>query len=222
VVKGTPEQRRLWLLETEAVKVQRDATVVLRAGGVAGRGMNRYHADFLYQLIGRRVVVRFDPDALHGAVHIYNREGPYIGEAECVHAAGFGDADAARKVNRQRRELVRAAKKLADTEIRMDLDEVAARLGSARAPTASADEAPPAGVVEILPRALPTPRANGNGAAGGDGRPAAPGAVKANGDVLEGYFEAAVAQKRREVSAEEETERAFCESVERMFGGGKK
>lgn len=242
IVKGTPEQRRLWLLETEAVKVTRDATVVLKAGGVAGRGMNRYHADFLYQMIGKRVVVRFDPDALHGAVHIYKREGPYIGEAECIHAAGFGDADAARKVNRQRREMVRAAKKMASTEIRMDLDEVAARLGSARAATTPADEAPPAGVVEILPRAVATPRANGNGAAGGDGRPAAPGAGngsmngKANGNagalpeseaadsgnVLDGYFEAAVARDKRRASAEEQTEQDFCESVERMFGGGKK
>lgn len=239
VVKGTPEQRRLWLLETEAVKVQRDATVVLKAGGVAGRGMNRYHADFLYQMIGKRVVVRFDPDALHGSVHIYKREGPYIGEAACVHAAGFGDADAARKVNRARREMVKATKKLAASEIRMDLDEVAARLGSARAATRPADEAPPAGVVEILPRAVATPRANGNGAAvGGNGMTAAPGAGngKANGNagalpesgaddsgnVLDGYFEAAVARDKRRQSADEETEQAFCESVERMFGGGKK
>lgn len=220
VVKGTPEQQRLWLLEAEAVKVQRDATVVLKAGGVAGRGLNRYHADFLYDQIGRRVVVRFDPDALHGEVHIYRREGPYIGAAACVHAAGFGDADAARQLNRKRREMVKAAKKLAETEIRMDVDEVAARLGSARAATAPADEALPAGVVEILPSALAAPRANGNGNGNAGASPESD--ADDSGDVLEGYFEANVARNARRQSDEERAEQDFCEGVERMFGGGKK
>ena len=50
--------------------------------GNGPNGKNRYGADFLTDHAGERVVVRFDPDNLHNAVHLYRNDGRYLGEAE--------------------------------------------------------------------------------------------------------------------------------------------
>ncbi len=122
--KGTEEQRRMWMLEAESVKVRHDATVVLSAGKVPGFAQNRYHSPLMYDLIGQRVTVRFDPDALHRPVWLYRQTGEIIGAAECLAPVGFGDADAARKVSRARCELVKSTKQMLAAERRMTIEEV--------------------------------------------------------------------------------------------------
>lgn len=126
--KATAEQRRLWLLAAEAIRVAPDGSVTLDAGAATGLGRNRYHSEALYQHIGRKVVVRFDPQQLHGSVHVYSLDGRYLGPAECIQAAGFGDAQAGREWNRARKEKLRAAKRLAAAEKRMSIIEVADKL----------------------------------------------------------------------------------------------
>lgn len=143
--KATVEQRRLWLLAAEAIKVAKDGSVTLDAGKASGIGKNRYHSDSLYDHVGQKVVVRFDPDNLHSEVHVYTLDGSYIAAASCFEAAGFGDTKAARSHNRARREMVKAHKTIAKAETRMDALEAAEFL-----PQSEASPLPNAGAVQML------------------------------------------------------------------------
>lgn len=116
--RATAAQRRLWLLAAESVTVQRDSSLALSIGH-GPDGKNRYGSDALMDYIGRKVVVRFDPDRLHEAVYAYQIDGRYIGEVECIHAVGFGDTRAAREWARNRTQRVKAAKAQATAERRM-------------------------------------------------------------------------------------------------------
>ena len=147
--KATAEQRRLWLMAAEAIRVASDGSVTLDAGRAHGMGKNRYHADALYEFAGKKIVVRFDPQALHDTIHAYTLDGRYIAECQCITATGFGDTEAAREHNRARREMVKATKIAAKAEQKMDAIEVAGKL-----PEPDAAEIPTAKVVRTLTPAL--------------------------------------------------------------------
>lgn len=122
--RATDAQQRLWLMEAEAVLVQRDGAVTLSVAS-GPNGKNRYGSDFLIEQAGRRVVVRFDPDALHDQVHVYQLDGRYLGAAECIHAAGFGDRAAGREWDKQKKRRMKAAKLAEKAEKRMSALEAA-------------------------------------------------------------------------------------------------
>jgi transposase InsO family protein len=125
--KATAEQRRLWLLAAEAIRVRRtDGSIEIEG--------NRYWSERLLPLRGQRVTVRFDPQALHGAVHVYRIDGAFVCSAECVEAAGFADVDAAREHGRKRRAFLRLNRELLETERSMSIAEVAAMLPEAPEP----------------------------------------------------------------------------------------
>lgn len=146
--KATAEQRRLWLLTAEAITVGADGSINLGAGRM-GSNKNRYHSHDLYEFTSKKVVVRFDPDALHDAVYVYTLDGRYITQASCITATGFGDTQAARAHNRARRDMVKASKQAAKAEQKMDALEIAAQL-----PTVTDAETPTAQVVRTF---QPTP-----------------------------------------------------------------
>ncbi|MDH7971753.1 transposase domain-containing protein [Sphingomonas sp. AR_OL41] len=100
--KATPEQLRLTLLTAEDRPVDRQTSVITLEG-------NRYWTPELSAYAGKRVVVRFDPDNLHGEVHVYTREGRFIATAPVIAAVGFFDKAAAGA----RRKLEGGARKLA-------------------------------------------------------------------------------------------------------------
>ncbi|MCC5811174.1 MAG: Mu transposase C-terminal domain-containing protein [Ectothiorhodospiraceae bacterium] len=116
--RPTAAQRRMWLLTAESVTVQRDSSIALRVGS-GPNGKNRYGSDALIDYIGRKVVVRFDPDNLQKSVHAYQTDGRYIGEIKCILAAGFGDSSAAREWARNRTQRAKAAKAQAEAQKRM-------------------------------------------------------------------------------------------------------
>ncbi|TVP10572.1 transposase domain-containing protein [Shewanella sp. KCT] len=125
VRKPNAEQVRMLMLSAEAVRVGRHATVTLDAGGcIAGR-KNRYHHDALFQHIGKKVVVRFDPDNLQSSVVCYTLNGLLIGEAACIDKTAFGDTDAAREHKRHRTQFVKANKLAAKANQQMDAIEAA-------------------------------------------------------------------------------------------------
>ena len=136
--KATSEQLRMLMLSAEAVTVARDGTIQLDAGSATGIGKNRYGCDALHEHIGSKVVARFDPQELHSVVHIYTLDNRYIGQADCIVAAGFGDTKAGRRHNRARREWMRAVKAVAEQERRMSAEEAARLL-----PTTPDDDATP-------------------------------------------------------------------------------
>lgn len=123
--KPTDAQRRMWMLAAEAVTVQRDGAVAL-AAGTGPQGRNRYSCDALLSHVGTQVVVRFDPECLHECVHIYKPDGRYIGQADCIHAAGFGDTSAGRERQRLQKQRLKAAKAAAAAESLMTALDAAA------------------------------------------------------------------------------------------------
>lgn len=124
--RATAEQRRLWLMAAEAVMVRRaDASIHLEG--------NRYWADFLLAHRGSRVAVRFDPQALHEDLHVYRLDGAYLGAAPCVEAAGFADAEAAREHARRRRAWLKGYRQMAEAEVKLPVEQLAAMLPQAPA-----------------------------------------------------------------------------------------
>ncbi|GBQ27194.1 transposase [Acetobacter estunensis NRIC 0472] len=117
--KATSEQRRLWLLAAEAIKVdRRDGTIKLLE--------NRYWADFLLDHRGQSVVVRFDPQNLQADLHVYRTCGTYLGAAPCHEAVGFADVDAARRHGQARRAFMRATREALAAEKSLSAQEMAA------------------------------------------------------------------------------------------------
>ncbi len=122
--RATEAQRRMWMLAAESVTVHKDASVALNISG-GPNGKNRYACDALIEYVGRKLVVRFDPDHLQESVHLYQADGRYIGEAECIIAAGFGDTSAGREWRRQKKRHLKSAKDLAAAEVSMTALEAA-------------------------------------------------------------------------------------------------
>ncbi|CUW41101.1 putative transposase (Bacteriophage Mu, transposase 25-230; Transposase, Mu, C-terminal 244-310) [Magnetospirillum sp. XM-1] len=127
--KAEPEQRRLWLLAAEGVKVDRTDGKIKLLGNV-------YWSDSLHDHLGQPLIARFDPDDLAADLHVYRLDGGYIGAAACIDAAGFADAAAAREHGRARRTWMKAAKTMLAAERRMDAAEFAALIPSAAPPIA--------------------------------------------------------------------------------------
>lgn len=116
-----PEQSRLWLLGAEGVKADKDNGAVKLMG-------NRFWSEFMVQQAGKPLTIRFDPQDLHGGVHVYALDGRYLGFAECWEPAGFLDVEAARKHTRNRRAWVKAQKAVLEAERSLSLSEAAALL----------------------------------------------------------------------------------------------
>ncbi|HEY1136612.1 MAG TPA: transposase domain-containing protein [Xanthomonadaceae bacterium] len=119
--KATDEQLRQLLMTAEVVSADRHDGSVRLSG-------NRYWCEALSDHAGRKVLVRFDPDALHTDVQVYTLANVYIGQADCIAAVGFADTSAAREHLRARKQYIRATKDQAKAEIRMDAAKVAAQL----------------------------------------------------------------------------------------------
>ncbi len=119
--KATDEQLRQLLLAAEVVSADRHDGSVRLSG-------NRYWSEALSEHAGRKVLLRFDPDALHSEVQVYTMANVYIGRAECIAAVGFADTQAAREHTRARRQYIRATKDQTRAEVRMDAARVAAQL----------------------------------------------------------------------------------------------
>lgn len=127
--KAEPEQRRLWLLAAEGVKVDRTDGKIRLLGNV-------YWSESLHDHLGQSLVVRFDPQDLAADLHVYRLDGGYVGAAACIDAAGFADANAAREHGRARRAWMKAQKTMLQAERRMDAAEFSALIPAAAEPIA--------------------------------------------------------------------------------------
>lgn len=127
ITKPTEAALRKLLLSSELV------TAAKLNGEVSFAG-NRYWGEFLIEQRGRKVTLRFDPDALHQPVHIYSPAGAYLGRADCVEAAGFFSTEAARAHARVRGDFVKATKAAAIAAQKLSLAEQAALLPTPEAP----------------------------------------------------------------------------------------
>lgn len=125
VRKATAEQKRMLLLSAEAVRVKKDGTFILDAGGAIANRKNRYHHNELFAYVGQKIVARFDPDNLHSMVVCYTLSGLLICEAECIEAVGFGDSTSGREHKRHAIKFTKANKLAAKEHLSMTTMEAA-------------------------------------------------------------------------------------------------
>ena len=137
IKKATAEQQRLMLLASDVVTVDRDGSV-----HIAG---NRYWTEALTGHIGKKVVLRFDPENLHSGVGVYSLTGVFIDEAEKKNAVGFADKAAASEAARAKTQIRRANKQKLAAERRLSAAQVAAQL-----PDVQNAELPAPGVIEAV------------------------------------------------------------------------
>ncbi|MEP9402062.1 transposase domain-containing protein [Sphingomonas silueang] len=129
--KATEEQLRIALLAADQVNVDRRTSTITLAG-------NKYWDERLVDLAGQRVTVRFDPDDLHQAVHVYDAQGRFVVTAAIWGATGFltmGDAKDRQRLEQRWKKAAKAADAALDL---LSADELVARL-----PAYADDETPP-------------------------------------------------------------------------------
>ena len=142
--KATDSQLRLLLLAAQKVRVHaKDACVHLFG--------NRYEVSDAPA--GKDVIVRFDPARLHDDLHLYDREGHYLGAAKCVAPVGFADHAAARETARLNKVRKRALRTELEAQNLLDRIELAGTLPQIEPPAPAA-----AKVVRPLRSPIEAPR----------------------------------------------------------------
>lgn len=126
--KATAPQLHMLMLSTETVRVSAHGTVELLAGETLKRERNRYEADELIGYAGKKVLVRFDPQNLHGEVEIYTTENTHICTAVCSVKRGFNERGAGREQAKHRKQFLKATKDAAQAQDMIDALEVAAQM----------------------------------------------------------------------------------------------
>ena len=144
VRKPTEEQLRMFLLPAEAVTVSHKGEFSLDAGGSLMKEKNVYHNAALMG-VGKKIVIRFDPQNLHGEVYCYTLDGKFVCTAECIRKSAFGDTQAAREHSLRQRQLKKATKAAIKANKQKDALEISEML-----PRISEPAAPESRVVGIF------------------------------------------------------------------------
>lgn len=135
-------QRRLFLLAAEGVTCQKPR-------GEIRLHDNRYWHESLLNHIGKKVVVRFDPQNLHAGIVAETLDGKPIADVPCIADVGFNDTREAREHARARNRWMKAKKEQAKAEKTMTAAQVAASL-----PKPELGDPPEANVIKpIFPEA---------------------------------------------------------------------
>ncbi|OBW98144.1 transposase domain-containing protein [Gallibacterium genomosp. 1] len=122
---ASSEQLRLLMLMSEAVTLKKDGTFELNCGGKVHNRKNRYLATDLIASNHKKVIVKFDPNNLHGTVYVYSLAGAYLAEAICTEKVGFGDKATGREYNNAKRKWVKGNKMSAKALQTMNAKEAA-------------------------------------------------------------------------------------------------
>jgi hypothetical protein len=138
VRKASAEQLRQMLLAAEIVTASGHDGSVRLAG-------NRYWMEALVPHAGQKLLLRFDPDALHTSVSVYTLSVHFVGEAPCTAAVGFADTQAGREHTRAKKQYRRAMRAALEAERRMSAAEVADQL-----PAIAEAELPETTVIEAV------------------------------------------------------------------------
>ncbi|MBW8285782.1 MAG: Mu transposase C-terminal domain-containing protein [Rhizobium sp.] len=114
---ASPSQRSLWMLTAETVTAR-------KPDGAIHLFENRYWHRALNQWIGKKLTVRFDPSNLHGSVKIYDPQGRFLCDADCIDKTGFDCAAGAHEISRARSTkqkddaaALKSAKRLSDLQL---------------------------------------------------------------------------------------------------------
>ncbi len=119
IQKANDAQLRMALLAAERKRLDS------RTGEVQLYG-NRYYSPIFLEHLGAAVTVRFDPSNLHREIHVYDKEGQYLAQAELIEDRGFFDQSQAIETGKRRKEIRRAVRAGLEAERTLDALEVAA------------------------------------------------------------------------------------------------
>ncbi|WP_086733761.1 transposase domain-containing protein [Erythrobacter colymbi] len=119
ISKANEVQLRMALLAAERVKLDS------RTGEIRLFG-NRYYSPVFLDHLGERVTVRFDPWNLHSEVHVYDKQGQYLAQADLLQDYGFREQAGAIEAGKRRKEARRAVRAALDAERTLDAAEIAA------------------------------------------------------------------------------------------------
>lgn len=117
VKRASEAQLRMCQLAAENVRANRE-------DGSISWAKNRYWSEFLLEVRGTQLTIRFDPDDLQSGIDVYRLDGTYIGRADCINAVGFSDQAAAREHGQKRRRFIRATKEAAALERQLKRDDL--------------------------------------------------------------------------------------------------
>ena len=117
--KANETQLRMALLGSQPMRLDS------RTGEVKLYG-NRYYSPACLEHLGAPVTVRFDPTNLHREVHVYDKAGQYIAQAELIEDRGFFDQSQAIETGKRRKEARRTVRAALDAERTLDAAEIAA------------------------------------------------------------------------------------------------
>ena len=95
---------------------------------------NRYYSPLCLDHLGAEVTVRFDPDNLHREVHIYDKHGQYLAQAELLEDRGFFDQAGAIDVGKRRKQARRDVRAGLEAERTLTALDVAAAQVPVEAP----------------------------------------------------------------------------------------
>lgn len=130
--KATEAQRRLWLMGAENLRARSHT-------GAVWFQRNEFWSEWMHQIAGQRVIIRFDPAAFWDGIHVYSADNAYLGHAAVRQKVGFFDAEEARTHARARNDWLRAEKaKVAALKRYTDL-----QIGQMLDETAPSEPAPP-------------------------------------------------------------------------------
>lgn len=136
--KATDEQMRLALLTADRVTTDRKSGEIKLA-------KNRYWAPELMQIAGQKVTIRFDPDQLHGDIHVYDAAGRFLVTAQLIEDAGFHSLEAARERAKLERKHRVDTRQLEETQNLLVASAIAAML-----PDTAEPETPEPEVIRVV------------------------------------------------------------------------
>lgn len=89
-------QRSLWMLSAVPLTARKPDGAIHMHG-------NRYWHGALNEWIGTKLTIRFDPADLHKPIKVYDPQGRFLCDADCVEDTGFADTNAARHQEKARK-----------------------------------------------------------------------------------------------------------------------
>ncbi len=119
IVKANEVQLRMALLAAERKRLDS------RTGEIALYG-NRYYSPVFIEHLGERVTVRFDPADLHREVHVYDKAGQYLAQAELMQDYGFREQAGAIEAGKRKKEARRAVRAAEEAHRTLSAAEIAA------------------------------------------------------------------------------------------------
>jgi putative transposase len=144
--QATAEQLRLCLMQSQPVSMDPRTRAVRIAD-------HRFCSPALQAVKPQRVVVRFDPENLRAAVHVYTIDGRFLAEAGNIGLGSFDNAADGQKHGRALAQFKRATKAQARALVKVTAAEVAMNL-----PIANPPETPPEAPSKVVRPAFGAPR----------------------------------------------------------------